>query len=612
VTSRMLEVAAGNPLFVEEYAAMLREQGLLERKHERWTARTELAALPMPPTIQALLAARIDQLPASERAVLERAAVEGLIFHAAAVAALSDEGVREEVGLSLTSLLRQELIRPERPQFSGEDGFRFRHLLIRDAAYESIPKGLRADLHEGFAGWLEQRAGNSTGEYDEILGHHLEQAFRYQSELGPPDERARRLATRAAGHLSPAGRRAEQRGDWRAAPNLLSRAVALYGPGGERRALLPVLIDALFESGDLRRAKTLAADAREEAVAAGDVRLEVWARVQHAYIELAGEPDRTADELHAEAKSALETFEQLGDHTGLARAWELVADIHARDGKVAASVAALGHAIQEAKRSGDVRLELRTETELTSFLLHGPTGIDDAVAHTERALARARGQGDLSSVGYLVGRLSRLYAARGQFDEARQFNAETRSIAEEIGAGHLLHGYHLALIEMLAGNPNAAEKAIRPELDRLRKTGDKQRLAIHANVLGRVLCAQRRYDEAEDLSRESEEASAPDELINQAGWRTVRARVFASRGELSPAESLAREAVTLAASGEYVESHANALICLGEVLHQAGRPEEAARFIEEARRLWERKGDIISAGNARALLDKVVVRAPLS
>jgi predicted ATPase/class 3 adenylate cyclase len=612
VSSRVLEVAAGNPLFVEEYVAMLREQGLLERKDERWTATTELAALPMPPSIQALLASRIDQLPASERAVLERAAVEGLTFHGAAVAALSDERARDQVASSLTSLFKQELIRPERPQFSGAEGFRFRHLLIRDAAYESIPKVLRADLHERLARWLQDRAGESSAEYDEILGYHLERAFRYRSELGLPDDHAQRLATKAAGHLSSAGRRAEQRGDWRAAANLLSRAVALYGPGDPGRDLLPALIDAVFEAGDLGRARTLTADAREQAVAAGDVRLEAWARIQHAYIQLAGDPERTAEELHAEANGALEAFEHLGDHAGLARAWELVADVHARDGKVSASQAALERAIREARKSGDLRLELRAETEMTSFLLHGPTAIDDAVAQTERALARARDQGDLSSVGYLVGRLARLYAARGQFAEARMFHAEARSLAKETGAGHIFHGYHLALIEMLAGNPDAAEKAIRPELDALRKTGDKQRFAIHANVLGRVLCAQRRYDEAEDLSRESEQASAPDELINQVGWRVVRARVFASRGQLGSAEPLAREAITLAASGEYVESHANALICLGEILDQAERAEEAACYIDKARRLWERKGNIISAGNARALLDKVAVRAPLS
>lgn len=611
VSSRVLKVAAGNPLFAEEYAAMLLEQGLLERKDGRWSAATELAALPMPPSIQALLAARIDQLPASERAVLERAAVEGMTFHGAAVAALSDEGVRDEVGLFLTRLLRQELIRPERPQFSGEDGFRFRHLLIRDAAYESIPKELRADLHERFAGWLEERADESTGEYDEILGYHLEQAFGYWSELAPADEWGRRLARRAAAHLSSAGRRAEQRGDWRAAINLLSRAVALYGPSEAGRALLPALIDGVLESGDLRRAGALTADAREEAVAAGDARLEAWAAVQQAQIQLAGQ-ERTAEEIYAEAKGALEAFEQLGDYAGLARAWVLVADVHSREGKVSSSVAALGRAIREARKSGDLRLELRAETEMTSYLLYGPTAIDDAVAQTGRTLERARGQGDLSSVCYLVSRLARLYAARGQFAQARMFHAEARSLAEEIGSGYILHGRHLALIEMLAGNPDAAEEAIRPELDATRKTGDKLRLAIHANLLGLVLCEQRRYDEAEELSRESESASAPDELINQVGWRTVRARVFAARGELGPAESLAREAVNLATSGEYVDSHANALICLGEILHQAGRREEAARHVEKARRVWERKGNVILASNARALLDRIAVGAPVS
>jgi predicted ATPase len=139
----------------------------------------------VPPTIQALLAARLDQLDEPERSVLERGAVEGEVFHRGAVEALAPIAEASDVPTSLLGLVRKELVRPERPQLPGEDAFRFRHLLIRDAAYDALPKAVRAELHLRFAVWLERHGGDLV-ELDEILGYHLEQACRYGSELGQP------------------------------------------------------------------------------------------------------------------------------------------------------------------------------------------------------------------------------------------------------------------------------------------------------------------------------------------------------------------------------------------------------------------------------------------
>ena len=159
---RIARAAGGNPLFVTEMLAMAARQ----------TARSSV-----PPTLQALLAARLDQLDAAERRVLERGAVEGEIFHRGAVQALAPE--ETQVTARLAALVRRELSAPTAPQLPGEDGFRFRHLLIRDAAYDALPKAARAELHERFADWLEQRGGELV-ELDEILGYHLEQASRYK------------------------------------------------------------------------------------------------------------------------------------------------------------------------------------------------------------------------------------------------------------------------------------------------------------------------------------------------------------------------------------------------------------------------------------------------
>jgi predicted ATPase len=167
---RIREAAEGNPLFVEEMVAMVRE-----------SADDDVT---VPPTIQALMAARLDQLEALERSVLQRGAVEGRVFHRGAVQALAPD--EPQAVAQLTALVRKELVRPDRAQLRGEDAFRFRHLLIRDAAYAALPKSARAGLHERFAAWLMAH-GSELVELDEILGYHLEQAVTYRGELGSDD-----------------------------------------------------------------------------------------------------------------------------------------------------------------------------------------------------------------------------------------------------------------------------------------------------------------------------------------------------------------------------------------------------------------------------------------
>ncbi|MFN2471817.1 MAG: hypothetical protein ABR583_12695 [Gaiellaceae bacterium] len=143
--ARIAEVAEGNPLFVEQLLAMQAERGETE--------------LEIPPTIQALLAARIDGLAPEERPVLQRASIEGRLFHRGSVVELQPEQERAGVGGHLLTLVRKEFIQPDRATLPGDDGFRFGHILIRDAAYDSLPKRLRAELHERFADWLELKLG---------------------------------------------------------------------------------------------------------------------------------------------------------------------------------------------------------------------------------------------------------------------------------------------------------------------------------------------------------------------------------------------------------------------------------------------------------------------
>ncbi len=232
VKERISRSAEGNPLFVEELLAMLIDEGALQRDDGRWVATTDLSSLAVPPTIQALLDARLDRLPAPERNVLERAAIAGKIFSRSAVRVLSPPDEHSFLADRLDDLVRKQLIRPHQTEFGRENTYRFRHALIRDAAYRQMPKAARADLHERFARWLEGAGGPRSAEQEEILGYHLEQAHRFRRELGGPTAAGDALARRGAACLASAGRRAISRGDMAAAAGLLTRAQLLLARRG--------------------------------------------------------------------------------------------------------------------------------------------------------------------------------------------------------------------------------------------------------------------------------------------------------------------------------------------------------------------------------------------
>jgi class 3 adenylate cyclase len=572
--ARLADAAAGNPLFLEQLLAHQADDG------------GPAEVLVLPPTIEALIAARLDRLSAAERDVLERAAVEGLVFHRGAVTALLPAGERAEAGALLVGAIRRNLVRPQPPDLPGEDGFRFVHVLVHDAVYRSIPKELRAELHERFAAWLDGR-GTTLAESDELLGYHLEQAARYRQEVGQPDDG---LAERAGERLMAAGRRALWRGDHGAAASLLGRALELTRP---IRRDVHLEVDLAYAVGIVapRRAVTIAETAAAQAQAAGDEPGEALARVACAYHrQRTGEVD--VDELEALARAALPLLEGVGDHAGLAHVWEalgfMVANVRGRFEEMAeACEQALRHAGLGGQRPGDA-LE-----DLGMALAYGPRPADEALRALDALLRESPRPWLLMFRAFLLAMLDRV-------EEVRPSPRELCERMREIGRGP---GEAMAAaIATLEGDHETAARYLRAVCNEFEGRGERAYLSSFAPLLGRSLCALGRYGEAEPLARLGRELGDERDLLTQMAWRQVQALVHAHRGECAEAEALAREAVAMGEQTDSLDVQAEALCDLAEVLRAAGKSSEAAGAFDEALDRYERKKNLAMARQVRARL----------
>jgi tetratricopeptide (TPR) repeat protein len=598
---RIARAAEGNPLFVEEMLSMLIDDGTLQRDNGRWIPTRDVAEIDVPPTIQALLAARLDRLTGEERTVLEHAAVAGKLFSRGAVRALAGADVPAALDDRLGALVRKQLIEPHRAVFAGEDTFRFRHVLIRDAAYQTMPKDMRAHLHERFGTWLEERAGASGPEIEEIIGYHFEQAHRFRAELHAGDDAARTLALRGAARLASAGRRAFGRNDMPAAVGLLTRASLLLRDDDELRIeLAPDLGKALRETGQIERADGVLARAIENAAAAGNRRVEALARVEQSILLRQGDRTRDGEEARRTAEAAIAVFEELGDSLGIAKALELIALEHWIHCRYAAMEAVLEEALEHARSDGDTRQVASILNALARAALLGPRPVEEALRRCERMRTEVEGDRNLDAV--LDAIVAVLEAQRGHFPQARELCARSRESFEDLGLELQLVSLHTyaGLVELLAGDPAAAERELKQGYQALERMGERGRLSTATAFLARAHYEQGSLDEAERYTTITENSASPDDVVSQTVWRQTRARILADRGKTREALKLAREAVALADETDYATLRGDALLALAEVLRAAGEEPEAGESAAEALRLYEAKGDIVSAARARA------------
>jgi predicted ATPase/class 3 adenylate cyclase len=595
VRARIRQAAEGNPLFVEEILRMLVDERLLRRDDGRWTAAADLSSIAIPPTINALLAARLERLSREERAVIQRASVVGKVFWWGAVSELTPAAEQDAVGGHLQALVRKELVRPDRSRVTGEDAFRFSHILIRDAAYAGTTKEARAELHERFTHWLERHGG--PAEPDEVVGYHLEQAHRYRTELGLVDDHTRGLAERAAALLGSRGERAFERFDIPAAVTLLTRATALLDAEDPNRlALVPPLGQALVEAGQLERARAIFAEALEAARRRGDERLAAQITVAR-WFGLAGEED--VETSLRDGERAIEIFERHADRRWLARARALVGRAHWHAGRAGAAEEALEKARADAEEAGDSRAETEALAMLGANLAQGPRPAEDAARRAEAILLEKRGNRTIEA--YMLHALAHLRAWQGRFDEAREFADRYSAILLENGqrASWAESREAAADVERSAGDFAAAARILleaQAEFDEMGLT-DKTLLPFLAAAL---------YMEGRD--REAEAAAVPAREAEHPLWGTaataVLGKIRARQGWEEEGERLAREAVETFEPTDFLVFLGRALMDLAEVLNIRGRHEEAVSLLERAVEVFDRKGAAVLADDARSALRK--------
>lgn len=570
------KVAEGNPFFCEQLIAFTEES----------VGQTVKA----PSTVQALIAARLDQLEPVERQVLARGAVEGRIFHRDAVEFL---GVGESnIERVLTSLVRRDLIRPHPSQFAGQEAFRFRHLLIRDAAYEGIAKSTRAKMHESFARWME-RYQSEVPELDELRGYHLEQAYRYLAELGPVDEAARSLGVQAATLLHRAGRRARERGDIPGSLNLLSRAVDLL-PDTSRPADLDLdYVQSLCMAGEAERGVDVAALGERRAASMGDVVGALKLRLEQARQAVYLLRD-DGEALQAAVEDALPVFEAAGDDEGLVAAFLGLSELQRDNLRLADGAASAERAYRHARAAGD---EGKAGEALIGGLaarIGGPQSVVDVLAWCNLQSLPA-----LAEPMFCVLK-AQLLAMTGDLAGARELAEQSVAKLRKLA---LLLDLAVAagsrwVIEMYAGDVVEAERIAREGSEAFAARGEKGAAAWLACRVADSLLARDHVEEASrwlQTARQESVRPGPEEML-------VTARVQARSGAVAEAIGLARTAIEMVAESDALGLQADLLMGQAEVSDYANDIDAATQSRKQALELYTRKGNLVGAGRARTKL----------
>lgn len=603
VVDRIVNAAEGNPLYVEQMLSMLIDRQALRREGDQWVHALGYGEITVPPTIKALLEARLDNLARADRATVEPASVVGLEFERPAIEALAPDPVRNEIGQHLSTLARKQFIDLAN-SVQTEEVYRFHHHLVRDTVYNGLLKRTRANLHLDFARWADKVyvERDRVLEFEEILGYHLEQAYRYLGELGPLDEAGMAIGVDAARRLGGAGRRAFARGDMSAATNLLRRATALLANDSPQRTdLLPDLAQALMASGDFSGARAVLEEAKAAAARASNQRVMAASRLIEMFIRLySGEPGDWSKETLATAQELIPVLERESAHKELAMGWRLIVLVRGIAGQYSLASEAVKLSTEHARLDGNDRLVAGNGTILSLNALHGPEPVPQAIGRCEDLIAD--GLNDRQVECAIMCTLAQLKAMNGELDAARDLYRRGRAVLRDLGQSVFAAstGVDVARVELHAGDLAAAEREVLADYELLTRMGETYVLSTLAALLSRLVRDQGRDEEALAFSRIAEAATAPDDVESQALWRSIRAPILARAGDGVQAEELARAAVEFVRTTEAPCLKADALAELAMVLALIGKADEARRHIDEAIALYAAKGNRVAATQYRA------------
>lgn len=584
--ARLPSSTGGNPLFVRELVGMLVHDGVLVRSALGWRLAIDVEAISIPPTIQALLASRLERLNAAERRVLEVASVIGIDFSPAAVSVLAGVDQREIAG-GLARLHRLELAQPSGTYVGDEPVWRFHHVLIRDMAYRRLLKSDRADLHARLADYVESGGAIAAFESDDVMARHLEAAHGYRCDLNMRDARTSGLALRSARSYLTSARRALDRDELISAGTQAARGAILAADDPALQAeLLLVGCEAFLSAGDVAAGASLVDDLER---IAGDA-LAPWAVCYRCHLVAYTDPTRLP-EVDERLQGAIDEFTRRGDMAGLAKAHRVRANARARLGRVGDCEGDLFQALIAARKCGDHRQITAALGAAPNAALWGPSPAPKAGG---RCLDVVRMQRMTTAAPSLEATSLRCLAVlellRGRPDKARSMLADARQVVADLGLRHGLIETELfaGVIELMVGDPVASEPHFRVALEGLDALGVGADAGQAAALLARSVLAQGRIGEADRYAAESERIAGHN-LKTAIAWRAVRAEILSAQGQHGAAIAMACDAVAVAEDTDLVLDHADACMALSRVLTAAGDRGEAARVRHDAESLYAAK-----------------------
>jgi DNA-binding SARP family transcriptional activator len=581
---RISAAAEGNPLFLEELLSILMDDGHLLEIDGRWEAASDLTTVPLPPTVRALLEARVDRLPATERAVVEAASIVGREFDDEDLEDMMPELRARELAEALDALGRRDVIQVQRYSRPGSRSYVFRHILLRDVVYGGIPKDARALGHETYGRAMERRAGERLTEVQEIVGYHLETALRLRREIGRRVDPE--LGSLAAGHLASAGRRALGRDDAAAAASLFGRAVECVDRDDPAvPELLRLRGAALFDLGRFEDAEEALGAGLAAAERAG-MEAQTWRLlVEREHVASYLRPgDKGGEGTRKVAEQAIRELTRLGDTGGSARAHRLLGEALLGEGRQDEAGRAFREGLRLASIAGDER-----EMALSPYTaeLYGSMPLPAFIDLCESQLAElARPRPEL----YV--RLGLAYAMAGRGDEAKRAIGDGLRRTQEVGGEFRVADgrVHEGAALLYLGDAEAAAVALEQAVKALRRLGEKNVRSTAVALLGEAFFRLGRLQDAAVAAEESREVAAEDDAASQMAWRQVMAKVAAVEGDMDEARRLIGEAVRIADQTDFLAMAGQAHLEAAAGAAVAGDAATAAAERKIAMELFERKG----------------------